>query len=61
LEEQQGSNRAAYGKEFLKTLSAELTKEFGKGFSDRSLRNYPQFYLTFPEKEIWQTVTAKLL
>ena len=31
-EEQQGEERAAYGEEILKTLSKELTKEFGKRF-----------------------------
>ncbi|MDR2731661.1 MAG: DUF1016 N-terminal domain-containing protein, partial [Fibromonadaceae bacterium] len=36
-EEQQGKERAAYGEEILKTLSKELTKEFGNGFSTRSL------------------------
>ena len=59
-EEQQGKERAAYGEEILKTLSIELTKEFGKGFSERSLRDFRQFYLTFQESEIWHTVCAKL-
>lgn len=37
LEEQNGADRAAYGKEIIKNLSVELTNEFGKGFSKRSL------------------------
>ena len=32
-EEQHGANRAAYGKQILKELSAYLTKIYGKGFS----------------------------
>ena len=59
-EEQQGKERAAYGEEILKTLSAELTKEFGKGFGERSLRDFRQFYLTFQEAEIWHTLCAQL-
>jgi len=59
-EEQQGKVRAAYGEEILKTLSAELTKEFGKGFSAPNLRNFRQFYLTFPEQEICYTLCSKL-
>lgn len=48
-EEQHGKERADYGKQLLKELSAELTKEFGKWFSTNSLYYYRQFYLTFPE------------
>ena len=59
-EEQQGKERAAYGAEILKTLSIELTKDFGKGFGERNLRDFRQFYLTFQETEIWHTLCAKL-
>jgi len=59
-EEQQGKERAAYGEEILKTLSRELTKEFGKGFGERSLRDFRQFFLTFQEIDIWHTLCAKL-
>lgn len=48
-EEQQGKERADYGTQLLKELSAELNKEFGKGFSVPSLYNYRLFYQTFPE------------
>lgn len=40
--------RAEYGKQLLKYLSEQLTKEFGAGFNERNLRNMRQFYLTFP-------------
>jgi len=55
--EQEGKARATYGKEQLKHISQELTKEFGKGFDTRNLRNMRQFYQKFP---IWQSVNAKL-
>ncbi len=58
-EEQRGRERAEYGKEIIKILSVELRNEFGRGFSERNLRNIRQFYLTFPRKQIRQTVSAK--
>ena len=48
-EEQQGKTRAEYGKGQLQELAKILTLEFGKGFDDRRLRDYRQFYLYFPE------------
>ena len=36
-QEQEGRQRADYGTRLLKTLSEELTREFGKGFSINSL------------------------
>ena len=48
-EEQQGKERADYGKHLLKLLSVALTEEFGKGFSTGTLYYMRQFYLTFPE------------
>jgi hypothetical protein len=38
-DEQQGQSRAEYGKAVLTSLSNSLTKEFGKGFDVRNLRN----------------------
>jgi Protein of unknown function (DUF1016). len=46
-EEQVGKNRAEYGKQTLKELSARLTKEFGKGFSTDNLENMRKFYLVY--------------
>ena len=48
-QEQQGSERAAYGKQVLKQLSIVLTAEFGKGFDSSNLRNMRSFYLIFPK------------
>ena len=57
VEAQGGEERAAYGDDLIKRISNRLTKEFGKGFSARNLRNMRQFYASYP---IWQTVSAKL-
>jgi len=53
-EEQQGKERAAYGEEIIKTLSVELTKEFGKGYSITNLKNFRRFYILFSECKIGQ-------
>lgn len=47
-DEQQGKERAEYGKQVLKELSIRLTAEFGKGFSKRNLEQMRQFFLTYP-------------
>ena len=47
-EEQQGKDRADYGKYLIKSLSQELQPQFGSGFSVRQLERYRQFYRTFP-------------
>ena len=59
-EEQQGNQRANYGEAILKSLSIELTDEFGKGFSYANLRNFRQFYLTYPDVEICYALCSKL-
>src|SRR5687768_10460856 len=48
LEEQEGKDRADYGKCLIKTLSEQLQPEFGSGYSYRQLNWYRQFYRTFP-------------
>lgn len=54
-EEQQGKERAEYGKELIKMLAKELTHEYGSGFSQRYLAYFRQFYITVPNLEILQT------
>lgn len=46
--EQNGNVRAYYGKAVLQELSSRLTKDFGKGFSVRTLQQMKKFYVTFP-------------
>ena len=55
--EQSVPERADYGKQTLKELSKELTREFGKGFSRSNLQNMRQFYLSYKK---CQTVSGKL-
>ena len=44
-----GEDRAKYGAAVIKSLSAKLTAEFGKGFTQNNLYYCKQFYETFPE------------
>ena len=46
--EQSGSLRSEYGKHTLQELSERLTKEFGKGFTVRTLQQMKKFYVLFP-------------
>lgn len=46
-DEQQGMERAEYGRQVLKELSVNLTTEFGRGFSQRNLEQMQLFYLTY--------------
>jgi len=50
-EEQGGKNRADYGSFLIRNLSRDLGGEFGQGVSIANLKNFRQFYLTFPEFE----------
>ncbi len=56
-DEQDGQERAAYGKKQLEQISNTLTQEFGKGFDARNLRSMRQFYLNFSN---WNAVSTKL-
>jgi predicted nuclease of restriction endonuclease-like (RecB) superfamily len=47
--EQEGAERAAYGKRLLPTLAKLLTAEFGKGFDASNLRYMRLFYQAFPK------------
>ncbi|MBR6199479.1 MAG: DUF1016 family protein [Spirochaetales bacterium] len=44
-----GEDRAKYGAAIIKNLSAQLTAEFGKGFTPNNLYYCKQFYETFQE------------
>jgi predicted nuclease of restriction endonuclease-like (RecB) superfamily len=59
-EEQAGKHRADYRSFLITRLSKELTIEFGKGFSVANLKNFRQFYLTFPDFEKGYTVCSQL-
>lgn len=55
-EEQQGENRAAYGKQLLKELSVYLTNAFGKGYSVDNLKLMRRFYNVYSNDQIGETV-----
>jgi predicted nuclease of restriction endonuclease-like (RecB) superfamily len=50
-EEQQGEQRAQYGKAQLEQIANVLTQEFGKGFDVTNLRKMRQFYQLFPIRD----------
>lgn len=50
-DEQQGKERAEYGKFVLKNLSKRLTLEFGKGYDESNLRNMRSFFQAFPIRD----------
>ena len=50
-QEQQGQERAKYGSKVIDSLSAYLTKEYGRGFSRSNVAGMRQFYLTYKDRE----------
>lgn len=59
-EEQHGEQRAQYGQHIIQTLSDELTREFGRGFGEKNLREIRRFYIEFQDVEKWKTLFSKL-
>jgi predicted nuclease of restriction endonuclease-like (RecB) superfamily len=68
--EQDGEDRAKYGKKILKSISEKLSRRDVSGISERNMRNYRQFYIAYPQiitvisesflpESIWQLLTAK--
>ncbi len=54
--QQNGQDRAAYGKKLLENLSRDLKRKLGKGFTQRVLETARQFYVNYP---ITQTLSAE--
>jgi hypothetical protein len=54
------NKRAEYGKQILSTLSSQLTREYGKGWSEKQLRHCLRTAETFPDKEIFSALRRKL-
>lgn len=59
-QEQEGKERAEYGKGLIDTLADELTKEYGKSYSKRNLQYFRKFYLAFPDEQIVNTCVHNL-
>jgi predicted nuclease of restriction endonuclease-like (RecB) superfamily len=55
--EQGGQARAAYGRRLLADLGEALTREFGRGFDERNLRNMRAFFKYFPN---WNALRTEL-
>jgi len=47
-----GGKRAAYGDEIVVTASRQLVAEYGRGYSEKSLRRMMQFSEVFPDEQI---------
>ncbi|MEW6077471.1 MAG: PDDEXK nuclease domain-containing protein [Thermodesulfobacteriota bacterium] len=47
---QRGKGRAKYGEKVIEDLSARLIERYGKGFSVPNLKNFRQFYQTYPDR-----------
>jgi len=60
-DEQQGKERAEYGKSVLKELSQKLTDEFGKGYSVYNLERMRNFYLAYKNRIAKTEKSASLL
>jgi len=54
------NKRAEYGKEIILTISRQLEKDYGKGWSEKQLRHCLQFSKTFNNIEIVSTLWRQL-
>jgi len=54
------NKRAEYGEEVVKTLSQELTREYGKGWSEQHIWHCLRFAETFPDNEILYALSRQL-
>jgi predicted nuclease of restriction endonuclease-like (RecB) superfamily len=52
--------RAEYGEQIVATVARQLTVEFGRGFSEKSLRRMIQFAEVFPEEQIVVSLMRQL-
>jgi predicted nuclease of restriction endonuclease-like (RecB) superfamily len=57
--EQAGTLRANYGDELIKQLANDLSAQFGRGFGVVNLSQMRRFFLTWPQKGIFQTPSEK--
>jgi len=54
------SERASYGDEIVSTLSRQLTADYGRGFSEKSLRHMIRFAEAFPDERIVSALMRQL-
>jgi len=55
-----GRKRAEYGERIVRTAAAELSSEFGRGFSEKNLRHMIRFAERFPDREIVSALSRQL-
>ena len=55
-----GGTRAEYGEKIVQTLSAQLTRNYGQGFSWSSLFRMVRFVEAFPDGKILATLSPQL-
>lgn len=55
-----GGQRAGYGEEIVSTVSRQLTADYGRSFSAKSLRHMMRFAEVFPSLEIVSTLSRQL-
>jgi predicted nuclease of restriction endonuclease-like (RecB) superfamily len=58
-EEQNGGNRAEYGKKLLKGLSTKLTTDFGRGYSVDNLENMRKLFLAYSKSETPSRISSE--
>lgn len=59
--EQNGQARAGYGQALIAQLAVDLTRRFGRGFGPANLASMRAFYSAWPEDDIFQTPSGKLV
>jgi hypothetical protein len=52
--------RAGYGEQIVPALATQLTRDYGHGFAEKSLRRMVQFAATFPDEPIVATLSRQL-
>ena len=57
--EQNGDNRAEYGKYIIRNLSSFLTEHYGKGYSVDNLKLMRRFYTIYKTDSIGETVFSQ--
>lgn len=55
--EQKGKRRAGYGEQLIERLSADLTQQFGRGFSPDNLENMRRFFSAYTRTSISETLS----
>ena len=60
IEAQGGEERAKYGNGLIKEWSKELTKKYGKGYSEKNLKRMRKFYVEYKDKQKGSPVVTEL-